>query len=41
MGPGEKIEEMYDPKQLGSLQLEVLGAGAYTVRVLTEQVRTY
>ena len=41
MGPGEKIEDMYDPKQLGSLQMEVLGAGAYTVHLLTEQVRTY
>jgi hypothetical protein len=41
MGPGDKIEDMYDPKALGSLQLEVLGAGAYTVRAIAEQLRTY
>ncbi len=41
MGPGENIEDWYDPRQLGSLQLEVKGAGAYTVAVIGEQFRTY
>ncbi len=41
MGTLENIEDWYDPKALGSLQLEVLGAGAYTVRVIGEQFRTY
>ena len=41
MGPGDEIEDLYDPRQLGSLQMEVLGAGAYTIHLVTEQVRTY
>jgi hypothetical protein len=41
MGAEDKPEDWYDPKALGSLQLEVLGAGAYTVRVIGEQFRTY
>ena len=41
MGPRDVIEDWYDPKQIGSLDLQVLGAGAYTIRLLTEQLRTY
>lgn len=39
MGASDEIEDWYDPKALGSLQLEVLGAGAYTMRLITEQLR--
>ncbi len=41
LGPKDLIEDWYDPTQVGSLQLEVLGAGARTVRLVTEQLRTY
>jgi hypothetical protein len=41
MGPKDNIEDWYDPKSVGSLRLEVLGAGAYTIRLLTEQLRNY
>jgi len=41
MGPSDNIEDWYDPKALGSLRLEVLGAGARTIRLVTEQLRNY
>ncbi len=39
MGASDEIEDWYDPTVLGSLQLEVLGAGAYTMQLVTEQLR--
>ncbi len=39
MGPLDTPEDWYDPTGIGNLQLEVLGAGAYTIHLLTEQVR--
>ncbi len=39
MGPKDNIEDWYDPTVVGSLQLEVRGAGARTIRVVTEQLR--
>ncbi len=39
MGPKDNIEDWYDPTALGNLKLEVLGAGARTIRVVTEQLR--
>lgn len=41
MGPLDNIEDWYDPRALGSLRLEVKGAGAYTIHLITEQLRTY
>jgi len=41
MGPKDNIEDWYDPTGVGSLRLEVLGAGARTIRLVTEQLRTY
>lgn len=41
MGPKDNIDDWYDPKALGDLRLEVLGAGARTIRVITEQLRPY
>jgi hypothetical protein len=41
MGPKDNIEDWYDPKSLGSLRLEVLGTGARTIRLVTEQLRNY
>ncbi len=41
MGPKDEIADWYDPKALGDLRLEVLGAGARTIRLVTEQLRTY
>ena len=40
LGPRDVIEDWYDPSQVGNLQLEVLGAGAHTIRLVTEQLRT-
>lgn len=41
MGPKDNIDDWYDPRQIGDLRLEVLGAGARTIRCITEQLRTY
>ncbi len=41
MGPKDNIDDWYDPKALGDLRLEVLGAGARTIRLITEQLRPY
>jgi len=41
MGPNDVIEDWYDPKAIGDLRLEVLGAGARTMRLVTEQLRNY
>ena len=41
MGPRDEIEDWYDPRALGDLRLEVLGAGARTIRLVTEQLRPY
>jgi len=41
MGPKDIIEDWYDPTGVGSLRLEVLGAGAQTIRCITEQLRHY
>jgi hypothetical protein len=41
LGPKDIIEDWYDPRPLGSLQLEIYGAGAYTIHLVTEQLRTY
>ncbi len=41
MGPLDEVEDWYDPRELGSLRLSVLGAGAYTIHAITEQLRTY
>lgn len=41
MGPHDNIDDWYDPRGIGDLRLEVLGAGARTVRLVTEQLRTY
>jgi hypothetical protein len=34
-------DDWYDPTLVGDLQLDVTGAGAQTVRLVTEQIRTY
>jgi hypothetical protein len=39
LGPKDNIEDWYDPTVVGSLQLEVLGTGARTMRLITEQLR--
>jgi len=39
MGPKDEIGDWYDPAGVGSLRFEVLGAGARTMRVITEQLR--
>ncbi len=39
MGPKDSIEDWYDPTALGNLKMEVLGAGARTIRIVTEQLR--
>ena len=39
MGPKDEIGDWYDPTAIGSLRFEVLGAGARTMRVITEQLR--
>jgi hypothetical protein len=41
MGPRDILEDLYDPRALGSLQLQVKGAGAQTIRLVSEQVRPY
>ncbi len=39
LGTLDEIEEWYDPTAIGNLQLEVYGSGAYTVHLITEQLR--
>jgi len=41
MGTPDVIENWYDVSKLRSLRLEVYGAGALTVRLVTEQLRKY
>ena len=41
MGPQDMIEDWYDPRGLGNIDMQVLGAGAYTMHLITEQLRTY
>jgi len=41
MGPLATPEDWYDPREIGSLRLEVLGEGAHMIHLITEQLRTY